>query len=205
MSCPEREAQWNDYVDGELDPPERRSAEQHLESCAACRRAVEELRELIAAARALPREAAPPRDLLPAIRAAAGAPQARPWVLWAGMAASLLIVSVAAVWTLRTTSAPGREGAAIPAVERSPGHGVLAAEYAAAARLLLDSIERRRDLYAPETLEVLERNLAVIDRAIAEVEQALAADSGATGNDQVLFAMYEQKLDLLRRFSRLSS
>ncbi len=54
------------HGDGELDDATRRSLEQHLERCAACRRVLDELRAVVRAAGALgPLE--PPRDLWPGI------------------------------------------------------------------------------------------------------------------------------------------
>src|SRR5258708_11470103 len=40
------ETALNDYADGSLDPHERASVEAHLTTCAACRRDVEDLREI---------------------------------------------------------------------------------------------------------------------------------------------------------------
>ena len=47
------------YVDGQLSPDARARVEQHIESCAACRETVDELRALRSALQALPREDAP--------------------------------------------------------------------------------------------------------------------------------------------------
>ena len=47
------------YVDGQLSPDARGRLEQHIESCAACRETVDELRALRSALQALPREDAP--------------------------------------------------------------------------------------------------------------------------------------------------
>src|SRR5260221_9533686 len=41
----------NDYVDGSLGPVERHGVAQHLAGCAACRRVVEDLREILGASR----------------------------------------------------------------------------------------------------------------------------------------------------------
>lgn len=49
----------NAYIDGELDAAARARVEAHLESCAACREAVDELRTVSQALQALPRAQAP--------------------------------------------------------------------------------------------------------------------------------------------------
>jgi hypothetical protein len=64
--------QWqerlSEYLDGELGPDERAACEAHLAGCAECARLLDELRSLVAAARALP-DRAPARDPWPALRA----------------------------------------------------------------------------------------------------------------------------------------
>jgi anti-sigma factor ChrR (cupin superfamily) len=45
------ETTLNDYIDGALDPVERGGVGQHLATCAACRQTVDDLREILAAAR----------------------------------------------------------------------------------------------------------------------------------------------------------
>ena len=58
---------------------------------------------------------------------------------------------------------------------------------------------------SPETQVVLEKNLAIIDQAIAEVRGVLESDPEDRGNALMLQAMHQQKVELLRRVSRLSS
>ena len=71
--------------------------------------------------------------------------------------------------------------------------------------MLLAAIEERRDRFSPETLAVLEKNLAIIDRAIDDVHAALEADPSSHDSNLLLAAMHEQKVELLRRVARLSS
>lgn len=61
----------SDYVDGSLGPDERREIEQHLESCAACKAALAELRETMNALSGMHRVSAPEnfdRDVAETIR-----------------------------------------------------------------------------------------------------------------------------------------
>jgi hypothetical protein len=51
----------------------------------------------------------------------------------------------------------------------------------------------------------VEESLRVVDDAIAEARQALARDPGNLAIADVLSANHEQKLDLLRRATRLLS
>ena len=62
--------------------------------------------------------------------------------------------------------------------------------------------ERRAELDA-QTVEVLERNLAVIDAAIAESRAALAADPASQFLAQRFARAYTSKLTLLRGAAQL--
>ena len=52
---------------------------------------------------------------------------------------------------------------------------------------------------------MLDRNLAIIDRAISEVHATLESAPNSRENTLVLAAMHEQKVELLKRVSRLSA
>jgi anti-sigma factor RsiW len=226
MSCERFQTVLDDHVDGVLDAEARREVEAHLDRCATCRTTERELRELLRAAEELPGEIEPGRDLLPGIRAAVGvsattAPTSRvgvpstgsaSWTRWAGLAASLLVLSAAVITYLRLGNGENAPGVPRPSgdtvaarFEASNPYRAAEEEYLAATRQLLAVIEERREHLSPETLAVLDRNLAIIDKAIHEVRAALAADPGDPGSELVLNAMYQQKIELLRRVSRLSS
>ncbi len=232
MNCPQWEERLNDLVDGVLSDADRREVELHLETCPGCREAVVQLRNLLQASRELPRRIRPQRDLLPDIRRSVfgkeeGPPTPRnsgahgvAWVRWAGLAASLFVVSLVAITALRITDRPGpgldqptdtgtavanRPAGAVQATAAGLAQLQAAEEaYVEATRLLLAAIEQRRDRLSPDTLAVLEKNLAIIDRAIAAVHATIEADPGNIGNGLVLTAVYRQKVELLRKFSALS-
>ncbi|HEX7078543.1 MAG TPA: zf-HC2 domain-containing protein [Candidatus Eisenbacteria bacterium] len=134
----------SDYVDGELDRPIRRDLEEHLAACAECAAFVEDLRLVVAKARALP-AIEPETDLWPGIEARLG-PPSRPEVGarragWserhvtfslpqlAAACLAIAIVSGGAVWYARTT---GLRQAAMTA--RGPGRAAEPLSTALAAR-----------------------------------------------------------------------
>lgn len=223
MSCHEIEALLDEYVDEQLSPDERLRVERHLVDCSACRRAVGEIRSLVDAASKLPRGISPGRDLFPDVRSrierrdvATSAGRATPPVRrtrWMALAASLLVVAIAgsvALWLRGDAEGTPFDvapiGEAVPAAHDGVGPFESAVrEYTDAAELLLAAIDERRDRFSPETLAVLEKNLAIIDQAIDEVRTALEADPSNHGSTLLLKAMYEQKVELLRRVARLSS
>jgi hypothetical protein len=64
---------FSDYLAEDLDDATRDGLEEHLSGCGACRRALEDLRDVVARARGL-EDLEPPRDLWPGIAAAIGGP-----------------------------------------------------------------------------------------------------------------------------------
>jgi anti-sigma factor RsiW len=207
----------NEYVDGQLSEDERHDAERHLGGCADCRRSVEQLRDLVEKAAALPGEISPPRDLLPGIRRAVegeGAPQTgTAWMWWAGLAATVVIVITVGITSITikdnggdTVQIAPSPGAILPASHTALTEFRAAEqEYLRAAAFLADALEKQRSTLSPETAAVVDENLEIINRAIANVRQALDADPGNPRSGQVLTALYQQKIEILRRVSRLSS
>jgi len=222
MSCQEIEMLLDAFVDEELTAAAGQRVEAHLDGCATCRQIVRELRQLVASASSLPRRIEPVRDLYPSVAERVGrhdnatttgsaivSTRRTPWV---GLAAAVLIFALAGLVGLRMRdgSGPAREaetrgGELLAASGQDESLGFVVGEYVDAAQLLQAAIDERRDRLSPETLEVLRENLSIIDAAIGEVQAALEADPSSRGNALALRAMHEQKVELLRKFSRLSS
>lgn len=76
--------------------------------------------------------------------------------------------------------------------------------YLGAIEDLQDTLDRERAELAPQTIAILERNLAIIDRAIAESRTALARDPANRDLSRMVLSAYEQKLQLLQR-ARMSA
>lgn len=141
----------------------------------------------------------------------------------ASAAAVLLVAATAAITrlvVLRTAGAPPVPSAARtgePASPASPGparagSGATLASlradedrYVAAIAEMQRALDHDRTKLSPETVRILERNLAVIDRAIAESRAALARDPGDPELGRMILSAYGQKLELLRRAREASS
>ena len=172
----------DDYVDGLLPERERDAVRLHLEGCADCGAEAEAIRELQAAARSLPREIAPPRELWsgiaarlesesrPAIEVDFRRP-ATPWRRWAGAAAAaVLLVAASSGVTAHLMRARGTQVAPVstlPAAEVRTGVTALAgfrpaeAEFIARVDALERELEARRSQLAPETVAIVEANLRI--------------------------------------------
>jgi len=195
------EAKLNECVDGALAAPDRASLEAHLEGCAGCRAATAELRSLSASAASLPRSIEPGRDLWPAI-----ADRIRPratwnvqWIKWRrALAAAAVFVVAFGIYRLVPPSA---------AHYHPVGQGWVAvqADVDRATEELSRIIAAERDRLRPETVALLERNLAVIDAAIAESRAALARDPANAELHRLFSAAARQKVELLRWAARAAA
>jgi anti-sigma factor RsiW len=209
--------QWIDrlseYLDDELGPAERVQAAAHLETCGECAAALQELRAVVARAQTLP--SMPPRtNLWPAIEAritrrglfarlGEWASQRVSFTVpqLAAAALALMVLSGGVVWL----SQYGGRTTSLPAVD---AHGVLPAafsnpQYDEAIADLERTLDASRSQLDPQTVRIIEANLASIDQAIEQSRRALAADPANAYLNNHLAEFEQRKLALLRRASAL--
>jgi hypothetical protein len=174
----------------------------------------------------LPREILPERNLWPGIqkaitdskvvharfeaRSEATARTSFGWRRFGLVAAAAMLLIVASsgitAYLLRSPAAnpagtiDGRADFEIVAWE-----GFVAAEqeYQRVTDELLGALEAQRDELAPETVEVVERNLALIDQAIGEARAALERDPANTKLVHKLTDMYRTRVTFLEQMSQL--
>ena len=212
--------QWTDrlseYLDGELNAVEQAALDRHLETCAACRATLAELRRVVARAQAID-DTPPARELWPGIARRIGTPvvdlrerrQARerlafslPQLAAAGIA--LMLVSAGTVFTLMRSRAP--VVADQSGQSTAPEARILAAaNYDAAVAELERSLTVNRERLDTATVRIVEKNLAIIDRAIAEARTALANDPASQYLNHHLARTMQRKLGLLRRANALAA
>src|SRR5439155_24062886 len=190
--CPHTEAKLHGHVDGAQAGSAGASAAAALSGCAGCRAAIAELRSLSASAASLPRSLEPGRDLWPAI-----ADRIRPratwnvqWIKWRrALAAAAVFVVAFGIYRLVPPSA---------AHYRPVGQGWVAvqADVDRATEELSRIFAAERDRLRPETVALLERNLAIIDAAIAESRAALARDPANADLRRLFVAASRQKVEL---------
>jgi anti-sigma factor RsiW len=216
--------QWTDrlseLLDGELSPAEQAEVESHLASCESCARVLEELKAVTERA-AMLGELPPREDLWPAIHGRIANSQLGPRVttpipfrerrvriaLPQLIAASVVLIaaSVGTTWMWMSRSAnqaalTAAGAVADPAGGVSPASGTPTQlnETALAIADLERNLAASRARLDPETVRVIEQNLAVIDAAIAEVRSALVVDPGNTYLNMHLAETMQRKLQILQ-------
>jgi anti-sigma factor RsiW len=213
--------QWTDrlseYLDGELAAPERAALETHLATCDPCRTTLDELRRVVAKARALD-DRAPVADLWPAVATRIGLSarvKARPFARrvsftvpqLAAAAVVLMLLSGGAAWRIMRRGAvptePVQVAGRAPALVSAamyPGDPRYAAQVADLER----AVERGRGRLDTATVRVIERNLRIIDRAIRNAQSALAGDPANSYLNMHLAQEMRRKLELLRQAATLA-
>ncbi len=215
----------SEYADGEMPPAEAGELEAHLEGCAACSGVLSELRAVKERAADMPpRE--PEQDLWPGIlegirgealrvidldsrRRTREAPatdrRGRRFTVpqLVAAAVALMFLSGSGAWMARDrldhVRAPGAAAETFPGnapatFAASPAAGAPGSELSELARIL----EEHRDRLAPNTVRILEKNLAAIDRAIAESRAALEVDPGNAFLEAYLEGSLRRKEEFLR-------
>ncbi len=199
----------DDYVDGLLTSEVTADVEAHLEECHICQTEVEALRSLSAAAAALPRSIEPQRDLWPAIDRQLDRALWRERSLWsmryALTAAAVALIVISSVLT--TIFAPRGKGRELSpeTISLVMQWGAVERQYLVAFDALTDELELKMRALAPETVELIERNLRVIEAAIQESREALAADPSNREMIEMLSSIYDKKLQLLRHVNALET
>lgn len=217
-------SQLSDYIDDELSAAERQSIETHLAECGACRATLGELRRVVAQAANLS-DSAPMNDLWPGIdaRIRTGSTTARvspfrravsarlsftiPQIAAAGL--TLMVLSGGLVWMARSGD-PRADVQPIRAQVQEEEPAVTPANFAskhydAAVAELERTLDEGRKSLDPETVRVLEQNLAAIDRAIDQCRRALESDPSNVYLNTHLADARQRKLVLLRRATALAT
>ena len=225
----------SEYLDGELTPAERERCESHLASCAACKAVADEIRAVIQIARAdadrdpnvdlwpVILQAVQGTGAVAGFSARSSA-RRKQFVFTLpqlALAASLLIAVSAGVAYVATGRSSTSPSPASPAVTEVPvqafaeplmpvSSAVKRANFAdeefnRAVADLESVLADMRDELNPQTVMVIERNLAAIDQAIREARAALDADPANTFLNSHLADARRKKLDLLRRAMAIHS
>ena len=222
----------SDYLDGEMLPDERALLEEHLAEDTECAAALESLRRVAKRAEALDdRQPAEIQRMWAEISERIGATPPTldedasvagtivPWrsrrlsmsipqLIAAGIA--LLLLAGGGSVLMRGADAPDASGGIDPSVA---GVAEATAFFAAVSVTRFDRavadlalvLEEEREFLNPETVRIVEENLAIIDGAIERSRQALMQDPESDYLRSHLEQTMRQKLALLRRITSISS
>lgn len=213
MSTNDREhGEWtgrlSDYMDGGLPADEHRRVEEHLTGCGACRRVLEDLREVVRRAGALG-TMEPPRDLWAGIAATIEAPQPsgsptkiiafpgadrvpvaasgrdrKGFTLSRGQLLAASVVLIAASSVATWTVGPGLgAGPVAETPAESTGAVTMAAEGAAPPEELAGELARLEETLR-EARRVLDPNtVRVLERNLGVIERAIEDSRNALAQD----------------------
>jgi len=222
----------SDYLDHDLPRAEYEALERHLGDCDECRDVLSSLAAVKSHAAALVDPPAPD-DLWAGIASRigpAGSPSATPrpvlielprrartWSMpqWLAAAAAFAVVAAGAVWFAQggLNGRATREGLAVrqgtPPSYTDGGTNASAAGFDAdrienEIQTLQAAVERGRGRLAPETVKVLEDNLAIIHKALSDARTALEQDPANHELKDYLAGSVQRKLDLVRRAADLA-
>ena len=211
-SCDDIQPRLSAFVDGALPAEDRAEVARHVEHCAACRGLVRDLERVRAAARQLGPVRPPDHiwlEIAGQVHAASGQtarpsppPARRPVVWqWIGLAAMLVIVTMAVYFVMRApgvTPAPGNAGPDV-AVKEVADELQLAMQHYENAIMKLEALTKANDgALDPAIAEMLQKNLAVVDRAIAESRVALANSPDSESARESLFEALRRKVGVLQ-------
>ena len=210
----------SDYLDGELSVHEEAAVDHHLAGCAECRKVLAELRMVVATARQLTAGRVD-ADLWAGVEARIQGSSGRvspfrrrprrtfaftlPQLAAAGIALMLMSGGMVYFAGAGRTLGP-RTDVAAPNGERAISSVSLAdPRYEDAVQDLERTLAEGRERLDPDTVRVLEQNLATIDKAIAQSREALEADPGNVFLNRHLVSARQRKLALLRRATALTT
>ena len=223
-TCHEIRRQLTEYVDEAIDGDVREAVARHLAECASCRGLAADLADIRHAARGLGPIAPPDHAWIaiagqlrlgdragdaPAVTAAPVPWRRRAAWQWLGLAAGLVVVSLAAYLATRASSptAPvitaGDRGTGNPAhagsVESVADELQQAAAHYEVAIQQLEALANDGDqTLSPAVATTLQRNLTVIDHAIVDSRRALQAHPESEPARASLFEALRRKVSMLQ-------
>jgi anti-sigma factor RsiW len=217
------DAAITDYIDGTLDVRERAEIDRHLESCAACRRLVEDFREIKGVAASLDLREPPVRSWTRLERAIkleerpSVARRSPAWLqprhlAWLAAAAALVLSTAVGLKFMSNgarRAAPAANTAAQSAAADAASANASAQSVEAELRQAEDHYEKaikgleqianaEQDVFDPKTAATLQKNLAVIDQAISESRAALRAEPASEPAQESLLESFKAKMGLLQ-------
>jgi anti-sigma factor RsiW len=210
--CGEIQPRLSAYIDGALPAEERADVARHLDQCAACLGIVRDLERLRGAAKSLGPIRPPDHIWLeiagqvhassgPAARPAAAAAR-RPVVWqWAGLAAALVLVTLAVYAVMRAPreTVPSGNAGQDAAVKAVADELKLAMQHYENAITQLEALTKNNNgTIDPAIAATLQKNLEVVDKAISESRVALTNNPESEPARESLFEALRRKVGVLQ-------
>ncbi len=169
--------------------------------------------KLMEAARSLETEAAPERDLWPAIESAIRPPVHYRWnTLFAQAAAVVLLVGASSGLTYLAMNKPG--GYTTPPVDGRPlnieqasfgDNYMLGPDYQDARNSLRAQFDEKLRTLEPEARAEVERDIDAVRSVIEEINRALTNDPNNALLQEMLLSSYQEELSLMMKVDNVTS
>ena len=216
MNREESSERIDDYIDGLLDADARKAFESCMADDDALRVELDAVVELKRKAQALRASVLPDRDLWPGIKEAIDRPaplirfgsfRGRPTrysPLRYIVAAAALVLLMVGVRAIVEMDSPSEATPPAPVVAEDPEMNRIEQEYAAAKAELLSELDALEATLPPETLSIVEENLAIIENAVNDISAALLENPKNAELERMLHAAYRSEVNLLHQAVRMA-
>ncbi len=199
--CADREEQLSALLDGDLPGALSHELEVHLESCAGCRRGLEDLRRLRSALRSMgPLE--PPPEMFESVTVAVSRRRNR---LAMAAAAGLAAAGLAALLVTVTLGRPAPPALAprvrAPVTLRERAESELSKaerHYRAAVAMLRKLADMDKPAWPAERRRAFEADMRMLDRSVEETRRLARRAPTDARLQEMLFASYRTQIDYLR-------
>ena len=209
---------WLDeYVDGAMTADAARAADAHLAACERCRAIVEDVRAIRSMSRSLESHVPPPQVWAKLATAIDAQPKGwplfslSPFALQPAAALAMAAVLGTGLWWVGGRLAPAagpNAGATTQPPIMTAGFGSVTLqmaeqEFTTAIAGLEEMTTAQQDALDPDTVGVMQANLAVIDSAIDQSRAALVSEPDSDIAEQSLFEALRSKVALLQNILAL--
>jgi len=221
MRCSKAKRLISDYIDNSLKRRHSARLEKHLYTCSACRKILEDFREIAKSARGL-EELTPPRQTWLKIRERLTPeeqrvltlhPQKRMWFgylffppkLKYALSAALLLVFVASAVTigLKYSGGNGILGKKDPMRYTLAKLDEAERHYKKAIKALWEAVSSQEGNLTAEVAEVFRKNLEIIDSSIIACRETVLQEPENIDARSFLLAAYREKVDFLQEMMEI--
>jgi hypothetical protein len=224
MNCSECQDLISDFIDGDLEEPQRAIVGMHIESCRECYSVHQDLEQIVQVSRDLPllvpqntlwqqieqeiQELTDPSYRRPSrwqrfwgYQLTISMPQLTSAVV--GLTALFFLANSFAYLPQRALSLSNPGQTTVVAQPVNHDMNLTEAELAGAIDRLGHTVNQRRSSWDPELQQLFDRNVAIVDRSLNDCRQLVQRNPKDQVAHEMLIIAYQEKLRLFEQFASL--